>query len=102
LIACEWEYDGDNIFGKGKELDKLWKSSSKCNSALLITYCEKGNFQEYSSKVIDYWMKKCKGRKKGYLAFVTIIYQKPHRTFELIRTIYVNESGICIEEDKFF
>ena len=68
ILMAEWEWECQSVFGKEKELEKLWNGTSnvKNANAFLITYCADSEYQEFVRKVVEYWQGKDSTRKRNY------------------------------------
>ena len=59
VVYSEWEWNCHDIFGPGKELQKLITSVEKDlnANALLLTYVEDGNYKLFLKEVYETWTK---------------------------------------------
>lgn len=57
VLFAEWESDYRSVFGASKELDKLWKGTSKKRDtdALLLTYCPVTKYDGFIRDVVQFW-----------------------------------------------
>lgn len=102
LLAAEWEWDSKDVFGPGKEIEKLFKTAKKykCES-LLLTYVETAKYNEFLQKVMKEWREYTQKAPNLSLVLSVILYQidKSARTFQTIRTVEIDVVGIDVWED---
>jgi hypothetical protein len=57
LIGAEWEWNYNDVFGKGKELEKLRETCLKheASHAFLLTYCPQNVYSEFVVRVTKIW-----------------------------------------------
>lgn len=107
FLFAEWEWDYQDIFGSGKELEKLSKScrASKTADAFLLTYCPKTKYVNFLQKVSSYWLKSISRIKIPPTLFLhTIICEEKGGTrfFERLRTVDIHPTVINVWTDKYF
>lgn len=107
FLFAEWEWDYSDIFGAGKELDKLSKScrASKTADAFLLTYCPKNKYIDFLQQISAYWIKSVNRIKVAPTLFLhTVICDEKGgvRYFERLRTVEVHPSFINVWTDKYF
>lgn len=105
LLVAEWEWDTEDVFGKGKELEKLWKTCRECPDAvaMLLTYCTEPRYPDYLRKVANYWI----GTRKRHLSDLylhAIIYNEAgaFREFKRLRTALIGDEGVQLWGDLLF
>ncbi len=101
ILFTEWESRYKSVFGKGKELEKLWQGASQNQgtNALLITYCPLEEYGSFLRDVAEYWQNIDKRRKKRPVLFlVTILYQvnKNLHAFHTISGTEIHKEGVKI------
>lgn len=101
LLFAEWEWDYLDVFGKGKEIEKLKDScrSEKDADAFLLTYCPESSFENYWQKVATEWLtpKKTKVIESSlFLHIICFSENLKSRTFQTLNTIVINSSEIEI------
>lgn len=101
ILFAEWEAKYEDVFGTGKELEKLWKgtTSNQGTNALLVTYCPLENYGGFLREVTKYWQNEDKRRKKRPVLFlVTILYQvtKNLHVFHTISGTEIHKEGVKI------
>jgi hypothetical protein len=107
FLFAEWEWDYQDIFGTGKELEKLSKScrASKTADAFLLTYCPKREYVDFLQSISTYWIKSVSRIKIPPTLFLhTVICEEKGgaRTFERLRTVEIHPSWINVWTDKYF
>lgn len=107
ILFAEWEWDYLDVFGKGKELEKLKDSckESKTGEALLLTYCPETDFVDYLQRIADYWISSVKKIKNPPALFLhTVIFEEASycRNFDRLRTVEIAPEGISVWNDKLF
>jgi hypothetical protein len=107
VLFAEWEWDYLDIFGKGKELEKLKDSckNSKTADAFLLTYCPKENYVDYLEKITNYWVssfKKSTAPPVLYLHTVICEEKAGCRIFERLRTVEIYQCEMHVWTDKYF
>jgi hypothetical protein len=107
VLLAEWESDYQSVFGKGKELDKLWKGLSRKRyaCALLFTYCPVDKYYSFIKDVIEYWQKKAtKSKYPSSLFLPVVVYEAKGSdlVFQLIRTIEILPKEIVLWDDLYF
>jgi hypothetical protein len=78
LLAIEWENNYKDIFGPGKELEKLWKTSTneKRPNAMLLTYVPSEELGSYAQEVIKYWQSNSESKFPAKLYLIMIELSK--------------------------
>ena len=104
ILFAEWEAKYKSVFGKGKELEKLWQGAAQNQgaNALLITYCPLDEYGSFLHDVAAYWQNKDKRRKRRPTLFlVTILYQvdKNINAFHTISGTEIHKEGVKIWGD---
>lgn len=106
ILFSEWEWDYKDVFGKGKEIDKLIKSVKKDKAAngFLFTYVPQQEYVDYLKKVADYWQKKNNKYEDPPLIFMTALFDhaKGMRNITILRTCTIYNDNIVFWEDKEF
>ncbi len=106
LIYAEWEWDHNDIFGKGKELQKLavnFKKDKDAN-AFLFTYVNKEEYTDYLYKVFEQWKSYHPRDQFAPLYFTVVLYSIATSLlqFERLRTVVITPSRIELWEDGVF
>jgi len=102
VLLAEWEWDPKSIFGKGKELEKLWKGTSNLQhaNALLFTYCPASETGDFVKAVTAYWQERAARRKKGHpILYLNIaVYNRDSsvEVIEFIGMIEVHAEGVKV------
>ena len=107
VLFAEWEWDYLDIFGKGKELEKLKNSckASKTADAFLLTYCPKEKYIDYLQKITDYWIGAFgKSEAPPILYLHTVLFEDNGgcRIFDRLRTVEIYLSEMYVWTDKYF
>lgn len=107
LLFAEWEWDYEDIFGKGKELDKLKNScrETKTAEAFLLVYCPSHKYPDYICRIAEFWINAFKKNKIPPSLFVhTIIFEemKTAREFERLKTVVINPIEVWVLNDLYF
>lgn len=106
VLFAEWEWDYLDIFGKQKELEKLWRGTRKLQfaNALMFTYCPVDKYPDFLKQVIQFWQQKI-GKKRDYprLFLVVVLYDgTSFREFQFVRTVEVGAEQINLWYDLEF
>ncbi len=106
-LFAEWEWDYEDIFGKGKELDKLKTScrETKTAEAFLLVYCPNHKYPDYLYRITEFWVKSFKKTKNPPSLFVhTIIFEeaKTAREFEKLNTVVINPTTTIVLNELYF
>jgi hypothetical protein len=107
VLVAEWEWDSNDIFGPGKELDKLQHTcrEHKGAAAFLLTYCAEAQYPDFLQRVADQWCP-ASGRRRATagLYLHTIIYteQGTFRKFERLRTATIQPGRLELWCDEVF
>ncbi len=107
LLFAEWEWDYEDVFGKGKELEKLKEScrETKTAEAFLLVYCPNYKYPDYLSRIAEFWVKAFKKTKSPPSLFVhTIIFEeiKNVREFERLKTVVIDPREVWVLNDLYF
>lgn len=107
LLFAEWEWDYEDIFGKGKELDKLRTSCKevKTAEAFLLVYCPKQKYPDYLFRITEFWtdsFKKIKNPPSLFLHTIIFADMKTYREFERLKTVVINPTDALILNDINF
>ena len=107
VLLAEWESDYQSVFGKGKELDKLWRGLSRKRyaSALLFTYCPLDKYYSFIKDVVVYWQKRAARSKYPPSLFLPVVVyevQGSDLVFQFIRTIEILPKEIVLWGDLYF
>jgi hypothetical protein len=107
VLVAEWEWDTQDVFGKGKELDKL-KATCRDHpaaSAFLLTYCTGPNYPNFLERVAGEWSPTVPRRRKANQLYLhTIVYSEQGRVrqFERLRTALIEPGRIELWCDEKF
>jgi len=105
-ILAEWEWDYQDIFDKGKELEKLWKGTSglKYGNALLFTYCPLNEYEDFVKSVIEYWQGRAVKKKNPPLLFLPVVVFKgdSFREFQFMRIVEIHPRKVKLWNDVYF
>ena len=104
VLYAEWEWDYEDIFSKGKELDKLRFScrASKTADAFLLTYFPADEFPQLVSSVVKYWQAAFSGRQDGPILYLHSIVHKRVRSireFDRLSTIAIQDNKVWLLSD---
>jgi len=107
VLVAEWEWDFNDIFGKGKELEKLKSSCKdyKTADAFLLTYCPASNYLDFLQSIIEYWVKGTKTQKRPptLYAHIVIFQEKAgFREFDKLRTVEINSQFLDVWSEQYF
>jgi hypothetical protein len=106
VLVAEWEWDANDIFGKGKELDKLKTSCRDYPgaAAFLLTYCTEAHYPDFLGRVAEQWCPASGRRAAAGLYLHTIVYteQRAFRKFERLRTATIQPGQIELWCDETF
>lgn len=106
ILAAEWEWDYKDIFGKGKELDKL-KTTCKKNptaDAFLLVYCPNFEYLDYLEKIAEDWILDPTLDEQAPTLFLhTVIFEQKgnNREFLRMKTVMIHNSGIDVWGDRY-
>jgi hypothetical protein len=106
ILVAEWEWDYDDIFGTGKELDKLRKTCKKNPSAdaFLLIYCPVSKYLKHLEEIANYWIDETKNDEQPPNLFVhTVIFEAKgiNREFQRLKTVMIHPKGIEVWSDRF-
>lgn len=104
ILVAEWESNANSVFGKGGELDKLWKGTNQFENAdaFLLTYCPIESLMEFTKKVVKFWQSQKSKRNSPPNLFLVIVVTKrngSHSEFVFIRTQEIRNSAIYLWHD---
>ena len=105
LLAAEWEWDYEDIFGKGKELDKL-KETCRANptaNAFLLVYCPNSKYLDYLEKIAKDWIQSPEMDEQAPTLFLhTVIFEEKrgHREFLRMKTVMIHSERIDVWADR--
>lgn len=107
VLVAEWEWDYKDVFGKGKELDKLQRSCKEWKSAhgFLLVYCPAEDYADYLQKIAEDWIRSVKSQKHPPTLFLhTVIFEDKVgvREFIRLRTVELNPKAINVWNDRYF
>ena len=106
LLAAEWEWDYEDIFGKGKELEKL-KATCRANptaNAFLLVYCPNSKYLDYLERIAEDWILDPAMVEQAPVLFLhTVIFEdkKGHRAFLRMKTVMIHNTGINVWGDRY-
>jgi len=100
VVVAEWEWDGDDVFGAGKELEKLRQScrGNRWAQAFLLTYCTESTYPDFLQRVAEYWIGVTPRRRSIPVLYLhAVIYEEQGniREFQRLRTATID--GECVE-----
>lgn len=101
VLFAEWEWNYLDVFGKGKEIEKLRDSCwiEKQADALLVTYCPQTDLDDYWQKVAGEWLipKRTKVTESALFLHVVCFEENfRSRSFQTLNTIVIDGSKVCI------
>jgi hypothetical protein len=107
VLIAEWEWTSEDIFGSGKELEKLHISCRQNSgaAAFLLTYSTDSKYPDLLRRVTEYWIKAPRRKRKPPMLYMhTIIYREngPLREFEQLRTADIDVECVQLWEDQEF
>lgn len=92
VLLAEWESNHRSVFGKDKELEKLWKGLQRKRQAhaLLLTHCPLDKYDDFTKNVVEYWQKKAAKRKYFPILFLLVaIYEDSASLPQSLSTIEI-------------
>lgn len=106
ILAAEWEWDYDDIFGAGKELDKLRTTCKKnpTSDAFLLIYCPITKYLNHLERIAEYWIRETATDEQAPNLFVhTVIFAAKgiNREFERLKTVMIHPKGIDVWSDRY-
>lgn len=106
ILIAEWEWDYDDIFGAGKELDKLKASCKKYETAnaFLLIYCPNSKYLSHLEKIAEEWLGDTTIAELAPTLFLhTIIFEEKGsiREFQRLKTVMIHSSGIDVWSDNY-
>ncbi len=98
--------DYDDIFGAGKELDKLKASCKKYETAnaFLLIYCPNSKYLSHLEKIAEEWLGDTTIAELAPTLFLhTIIFEEKGsiREFQRLKTVMIHSSGIDVWSDNY-
>lgn len=107
ILVAEWEWEFEDIFGSGKELDKLQASCQKHSEmeAFLLTYCPTTLYPEFVQRVAEYWIESTgKQVNPPNLFLHTVLFDNKGgiRQFSRLRTAQLRVGQILFWNDQLF
>jgi hypothetical protein len=107
ILVAEWEWDFEDIFGSGKELDKLQATCHKHSNmaAFMLTYCPNTLYPEFVQRVAEYWIESTeKQANPSTLFFHTVLFNNKGavREFNRLRTAQLSAGLIQFWNDQLF
>ena len=98
---AEWEWDYDDIFGKGKELEKLRDScrTTKTADAFLLVYSPEATFTDYMFKIVRFWQRSFSRHTVPPALFLNTIIFRPTssaREFISLNSSMVHHNNVSI------
>lgn len=104
ILAAEWEWDYDDIFGAGKELDKLKITCQKNPTAyaFLLIYCPISKYLNHLEKIAEYWISETAADEQAPTLFLhTVIFEEKgkSREFQRLKTVMIHSTGIDVWND---
>jgi len=106
ILAAEWEWDYDDIFGTGKELDKLKTTCQKnpTANAFLLIYCPITKYLNHLEKISEYWISETATDEQAPTLFLhTVIFEEKgsSREFQTLKTVIIHPTGIDVWNDSY-
>ncbi len=106
ILVAEWEWDYDDIFGAGKELDKLKASCKKHETAnaFLLIYCPNSKYLSHLERIAEEWIGDTTMAELAPTLFLhTIIFEQKGsiREFKRLKTVMIHSSGIDVWSDNY-
>ncbi len=106
ILVAEWEWDYDDIFGAGKELEKLKASCKKYETAnaFLLIYCPNSKYLSHLEKIAEEWIGDTTISELAPILFLhTIIFEQKGsiREFQRLKIVTIHSSGIDVWSDNF-
>ena len=107
VLFAEWEWDYEDIFGTGKELEKLKTSCQDSISAeaFLLVYCSKQKYSDYLYRITEFWVNAFRESENPPALFLhTIIFDdmKSYREFKQLITVVIDAAYVGIVSDISF
>ena len=105
LLGAEWEWKYEDIFGKGKELEKL-KNTCEANEsahAFLLTYCPSHVYLDFIERVVSIWQNYFSAFEFPPVLFLhTIVFEQVGniRQFLFLKSIVVSGKQIEVWKDS--
>lgn len=106
ILAAEWEWDYNDIFGNGKELEKLRVTCQKnpTADAFLLIYCPSNLYLNHLEKIAEYWINETKKDEDAPNLFLhTIIFEEKgnSREFQMQKLVMIHPTGINICSESY-
>lgn len=107
ILGAEWEWNGPNIFGKGKELEKLKITceTHPTSHAFLLTYCPTFMYAEFVDKVAKIWRNyfpELDASPAPFLHSVVFDQVKNLRQFVSLNTVVIDHDHIEVWKEESF
>lgn len=107
LLFAEWEWDYHDVFGKGKELEKLRDSCRATDTAdaFLLVYSPIADYPKYLFDIVTYWQKAFSRKKTPPALFINTIVFNPNSSWRDIlslNSLMVHDSNVQIMSDLLF
>lgn len=107
VVAAEWEWDFEDVFGEGKEIDKLirtCKAHDSCHGFLLV-YCPADSYVDYVERVVAAWIENTRTFTLPptlFLHTIVFIDRSGMREFDRLRTLEVHPERVVVWNDLLF
>lgn len=107
VLIAEWEWDYDDVFGNGKELDKLQASCKlhRTADAFLLTYCPARKYVDFLERTAEVWLAATNRLKSPpTLFFHSMIFEEKGgvRIFDRFRTVEIHVDSLRVWSDHLF
>lgn len=103
ILLAEWEWNHEDIFGTGKELEKLKKGVEGLTDAdgLLLTYCPTEKYLVLLEEVVKYWQHEVNKKNFPLLYFITLGYKvlPTILEFQYLRTVQISAKEVILWDD---
>jgi hypothetical protein len=98
ILAAEWEWDYDDIFGAGKEPEKLKITCHKnpAADAFLLIYCPAVKYLSHLERIAEYWISQTAADKQAPNLFLhTVIFEEKgsSQKFQRLSTVMIHPMG---------
>jgi hypothetical protein len=82
-LVAEWESDYTTVFGKGQEIAKLWKDTSRRQDAhaMLFTYCPSDKYSSFLKQVVRDWQGRLANAKRSPSLFLLVVLYQSESSF---------------------
>ena len=105
VLVAEWEWDFEDVFGPGKELDKLIRAAKEHGSTadcLLITYHPEDRSNDLVAKSIKMWRRNT-GNLPATLYLVIVVFSGSSlRQFRSLRVVEIRSKETLVWGDLAF